>query len=75
MIRVYTSNGKSSYGIAELLLDSEDDLTSLSETPDMGIFAIVIDTGDIYCSNSKQEWVKMGAKERYKVKDGKWVKV
>ena len=38
MIRVYTSNGKSSYGIAELLLDSEDDLTSLSETPDMGIF-------------------------------------
>jgi len=47
----------------EFLCDDIADIAELSSDPRenaFGSMALVIATGDIYCLNSKREWVKIG---------------
>lgn len=59
MVKLIASNGESTYGVNDYVIDTPDDIQNLPRHCEMGSSAIVISTGEVYMKNSAGEWVKI----------------
>lgn len=58
MYKITVNDGDVSYGVKEIVCDTEADLDGLPDCA-MGSTVIVIETGSVYIRNSRDEWVKL----------------
>lgn len=59
MIKLTSQSGHTSYGLKEYIVDTEEDIKTLSLDDPMGSTAFVINGALIYIMNGKKEWVKI----------------
>lgn len=60
-INIIKQSGTSTYGVAELVVDTASDISSLPVQPEFatGSSCLVIATGDVYILNSAGTWTKI----------------
>lgn len=61
-MNIYSNSGHTGYGIKEFVVDTVEDIEKLPIDCPMGSAALCIATGDVYCLNSKDEWVNLTSK-------------
>ena len=59
---IVKQGGRLDYNYKEFYLDDVSELDSVLEEEEnvcTGSIALIIDTSDVYCLNSKREWIKL----------------
>lgn len=59
MINIMEQSGNPAYGLTQFILDTEDDVASLTPRVAPGSTALVASTGNIYILNNQREWVQL----------------